>query len=120
MKFCSNRHDTLQVKQSPEGSSSCCDANEEEERASAEVSASLLRAAAGRGGTDLSVSLPKCPLGVHNPIQGFMFSEEEHDKTKYESPLVRKLREVQVGNLLSCLVAGDVGIRHLGLSCLPC
>jgi hypothetical protein len=90
----------LQVKQSSAVSCSCYGGNaDEEETASAGEAAAVLRASAERSGSDPSVVLPMCSLGDNNVTQGVMLSQDEYDRLKYESPLVRKLRELEVSFL---------------------
>jgi hypothetical protein len=64
--------------------------------------------------SDLSVILPKCSLGDSNVTQSFMFTQEQ-----YESPLVKKLRELEVRILFACLVIREDGTRKLGMFCFP-
>jgi hypothetical protein len=45
-----------------------------------------------------------------------MFTQEEYDRIKYESPLVKKLRELEVRILFGSLVIGEM--RHENVECL--
>jgi hypothetical protein len=92
---------------------------DEDDTVGAGEAASVLGSTAGTSASDLSVILPKCSLGDNNVTQGFLFTQEEYDRIKYESPLVKKLRELEVRIFLVCFVIGEDGTRKFGMSCFP-
>jgi hypothetical protein len=92
---------------------------DEDDGGGAGEAASLLGTTAGTSASDLSVALPNCCPDDNNVTQGFMFTQEECDRMKYESPLVKKLRELEVRILFDCMVSAQDGTRKLGMSSFP-
>jgi hypothetical protein len=86
--------------------------DEDKAEGAGEAASLLLDTTAGTSASDLRVSLPKY-------FPGDMFTQEEYDRMKYESPLVKKLRELEVRTLLDCMVIAEDGIQKLGMSCFP-
>jgi hypothetical protein len=105
----------LQVKESPVAACSCY----EEDKGGAGETASFLGTTAGTSTADLSVILPTCSLGDNSVTHDFLFTQEEYDRIKYESPLVKKLRELEVRTFFVCLVIGEDGTRNLGIFYFP-
>jgi hypothetical protein len=89
----------------------------EEDEVGAGEAPSVLGTTAGTSASDLSVTLPKSSLGDNSATQGFMFTQEGYDRIKYESPLVKKLRELEVRTLFVCLVIGEDETLKSEMSC---
>jgi hypothetical protein len=94
---------------------------DEDDAVGAGEAASVLATTAGRSGSDLSVVLSQneCFLDDNDVTQGFMFTQEEYDRMKYESPLVKKLRELEVRILFDFLVIVEDGTRDRATPCYP-
>ncbi|XP_023702358.1 uncharacterized protein LOC111861758 [Cryptotermes secundus] len=97
------------VKLSPASASPCYHGNlDEADGGGAGEAASMLGTTAATSASDLSVASPKYSLG-DSAAQGFMFTQEEYDRIKYESPLVKKLRKLETVDELYALAEEIVG-----------